>query len=115
MQKFQIMQIVLTDDEIDAINADLDVPRYNVWKEAMTYGGNALKAVYDCLVEGYYEHVATITAENVDDAYMISNLGHKEDQVERHAEMHSLSVGDILVTEEGEQILVDTFGFCTVM
>jgi hypothetical protein len=28
--------------------------------------------------------------------------------------MHSLSVGDIIVTEEGEQILVDTFGFCTV-
>ena len=47
MQKFKIMQIVLTDDEVNAINADLHVPRYNVWKDAMTYGGNALKAVYD--------------------------------------------------------------------
>lgn len=114
MQKFKIMQIVLTDAEVDAINEGIDVPRYDVWKDAMTYGGNALKAVYDGLVEGYYEHVATITADNVDDAYMISNVGHKEDQIERHAEMHSLSVGDIIVTEEGEQILVDTFGFCTV-
>jgi hypothetical protein len=114
MQKFKIMQIVMTDAEVDAINEGIDVPRYNVWKDAMTYGGNALKSVYDGLVEGYYEHVATITADNVDDAYMISNVGHKEDQIERHTEMHSLSVGDIIVTEEGEQILVDTFGFCTV-
>jgi hypothetical protein len=114
MQKYKVLQIQLTDAEIGAIYEGIEVPKYEVQRDVSFYGSNKLQAVYDGLVEGYYEHVATITAENVDDAYMISNLGNKEEQVERHAEMHSLSVGDILVTEEGEQILVDKFGFCTI-
>jgi len=57
-----------------------------------------------------YVHVADLDTSSLDDAFTIGNIG-PEDKYTRHAPMHSVSVGDILVDETGQAHVVATFGF----
>lgn len=90
---FNVLQIELTDALYNEINAD---------------GGTGLKAfarsaaIINADVEraaalSMYSHVADVHTDDMDEAFEVMNLWNDEDKVTRHGQVHSLSVGDILV------------------
>lgn len=58
----------------------------------------------------YYEHVANLDVETLNEAFEVGNIG-PEEKYTRFAPMHSVSVGDILVTDSGSTYVVASFGF----
>ena len=62
----------------------------------------------------YFKKVAIIDAEDLEDAFTISNVGEEEHLIERLAPMHSLSVGDVFIDEDNKAFYVNTFGFNAV-
>lgn len=59
----------------------------------------------------YFNKVAIIDANDLEDAFAISNLGEEEELITRLAPMHSLSVGDVLIDEDNIVFFVNSFGF----
>jgi hypothetical protein len=63
----------------------------------------------------HYTHVADIDANTLEDAFYMHNnpMGDEilEEQITRYGRQHSMSVGDILVAEDGGLYICDTFGF----
>ena len=57
-----------------------------------------------------YEDVAIIEAEDLDEVFEIGNIG-PESKIERLGPMHSISVGDVIMTETYECYVVAPFGF----
>lgn len=57
-----------------------------------------------------YEHVADIAGDSLNEAYEYGNIG-PETFIKRHKDMHSISVGDILVKDNGETFVVAPSGF----
>lgn len=66
----------------------------------------------------HYTHVADIDASNTEDAFFMHNnpAGDPilEQQITRYGPQHSMSVGDILVSEEGHLYMVESMGFAYV-
>ena len=58
----------------------------------------------------HYEHVADLDASDLNEAFQIGNIG-PEEAYTRFKPMHSVSVGDILVTEDNQVHIVASFGF----
>ena len=58
----------------------------------------------------HYEHVANLDAEDLNEAFQIGNIG-PEEAYTRFKPMHSVSVGDILVTEDNVVHIVANYGF----
>lgn len=106
MPQYTVKQIVLTDEIVDQIN-NMETPE--IWKRYLNVVNFPRKAAIQAAY-GDYEVVAKIDAENLEDVFRISNLGFEE-AITRLAPMHSVSVGDIVVTEDGKEFYVDTFGF----
>ena len=79
--------------------------------DTQTFGSE--RFTQDMLV--YYTHVADIDANNVEDAFYMHNNPHGdpilEEQITRYGTQHSLSVGDILVAEDGGCYMCDPMGF----
>ena len=61
----------------------------------------------------HYEHVADLDASDLNEAFQIGNIG-PEEAYTRFKPMHSVSVGDILVTEDNTVHIVASFGFDTL-
>ena len=57
-----------------------------------------------------YEDVAVIEAEDLDEVFEIGNIG-PESKIERLGRMHSISVGDVIMTETYECYVVKGLGF----
>ena len=60
-----------------------------------------------------YEHVANLDASDLNEAFQIGNIG-PEEAYTRFKPMHSVSVGDILVDEQGTVSIVAGTGFDTL-
>lgn len=109
--KYLVYQIQFTKDESEAINklgwdlASRVMPRVRVHLEK-----ESLEVVHKGFNEDLYEWVATIEANDLDDAFLIGNIG-PEEQIERHSSMHSISVGDVLVADDGHAYHVSPVGF----
>lgn len=58
----------------------------------------------------HYEHVANLDVDTLDEAFEVGNIG-PEEKYTRFARMHSISVGDILITDSGSTYVVAGFGF----
>ncbi len=58
----------------------------------------------------HYEHVADLDASDLNEAFQIGNIGPVEAYT-IFKPMHSVSVGDILVTEDNEVHIVANNGF----
>ena len=58
----------------------------------------------------HYEHVADLDASDLNEAFQIGNIG-PEEAYTRFKPMHSVSVGDILVTEDNTVHIVANYGF----
>tara|TARA_B110000503_G_scaffold14278_1_gene19487 strand:- start:2750 stop:3139 length:390 start_codon:yes stop_codon:yes gene_type:complete len=109
---YNIYQIQLTDAQIDAVNNDETVPAYSAKMKLMMDfdGSNASEIAADALAQGYYSHVANITANDLEHVFEISNIG-PESAIERLGRKSSLSVGDIIVDGNGIVWVCGSVGF----
>ena len=73
-------------------------------------GTNIGNLAGDAFAEEYYTHVSTITAEDFNQVFEIGNIG-PESNIERFSRMASISVGDIIVDDEGTMVVVAPTGF----
>lgn len=114
--KYAIYQIRITEAQIDLINETGDFNSVPAKKAKIDmefdFRGHKIGGLaYDAFVEkGYYTHVANIEASSPNEVFQIGNIG-PEENIERLNRMHSISVGDVLVDEEGNCSVVAPIGF----
>jgi hypothetical protein len=113
--KFAIYQIQITAAQRKTINESKDfdaVPAFAAKIKMKThFTGNKIGGLASEAFEaGYYTHVANITAEDYNDCFEVGNVG-PDDQIERLSRMSSLSVGDVIVAEDGTVAVIDAIGF----
>jgi hypothetical protein len=113
--KFAVYQIKITEAQRKTINASKDfdaVPAFAAKIKMKThFSGNKIGGLASEAFEaGYYTHVANITAEDYNDCFEVGNVG-PDDQIERLSRMSSLSVGDVIVAEDGTVAVIDAIGF----
>lgn len=101
----KVYQIQLTDAEINAIHNGETSDR--------------IKAYFDRSFDGtfkaeniqYYNHVANVDTNDMEEAFALMNLWEDESRVEKLGPCSSMSVGDILVIECGWSYRCASFGF----
>ncbi len=121
MTQFAVYQIQLTAAQRKTVNesGDFDsVPAFAAkTKMSMDFSGNKIGGLaYDAFDAGYYTHVANIIAEDYNDCFEVGNIGPDRtdgavSSVERLGKMSSLSVGDIIVHEDGTMVVIAPIGF----
>lgn len=112
MTKFAIYQIQFTEAQYTAINAGEMIAAFEAKnKMNMDFSGNKLGGLADeAMAEGHYTHVANIEANDFNEVFEIGNIG-PEQNIERLTRMSSISVGDVIVDEEGNTAVVSPYGF----
>ena len=114
--KYAIYQIQLTDAQRKAVNESQDfdtVPAFAAKnKMNMDFAGHKIGGLaYDAfVVNNFYTHVANIEAASANEVFETGNIG-PESNIERLGRMSSISVGDVIVDEEGQCIVVAPIGF----
>ena len=108
--QYTVKQIHLTDDQINQVNTNPDVipDFYKRYLDATMFPMSAevIQAAYDD-----YKVVAKIDAYDLEEVFKIGNGMGDKTAITRLAPMHSVSVGDIVVTEDGKEYYVASFGF----
>jgi hypothetical protein len=96
--KYTVHQINLSDDQF---NAHRD-----------TYLNTTFHPTNESILaaRGLYAPVAEINALSLNQVFDIGNIG-PESKITRLAPMHSISVGDVIVDEDGHAVYVAPFGF----
>jgi len=110
MAKFVVKQINMTSEQRRIINESakkgICPDFYDRYLNATNFPtADKIRAAYND-----YQIVAEIEATDLEDVFEIGNMG-PESAITRLAPMHSLSVGDIVVTPEGKEYFVASFGF----
>ncbi len=113
--KFAVYQIQLTTAQVDLINAKgfSAVPAQTAKMDmGMDFSGNKIGGLAsDAWDNGYYTHVANIEAADYNGCFEVGNIG-PESSIERLTHrMSSLSVGDVLVGEDGTVAVIAPIGF----
>lgn len=109
--QYKVLQIQLTDSEIDLVNEGVQV-RKHILKTYM-FGERVVPSATEAMKLGFYDHVMTVDAKNLEDVFYIGNFMDdlNLDKVQVHGTFSSVSVGDIIVDENGLAFVVDSFGF----
>ena len=108
--KYKVLQIQLTDSEIDMVNEGWQV-RKHILKTYM-FGERVVPSATKAMDLGYYDHVLTIDGDKLEDVFYKGNFAHDHlKDVQVHGTFSSVSVGDIIVDENDFAFVVDTFGF----
>jgi len=109
--KYKVLQIQLTDSEIDMVNKGWQV-RKHILKTYM-FGERVVPSATEAMDLGYYDHVLTIEGDKLEDVFYVGNFmdDRNLDKVRVHGTFSSVSVGDIIVDENDWAFVVDTFGF----
>lgn len=107
--KYKIYQINFSAAMVKRINAyePTATKVFNLYLDTMGINpqvSDIMKAI------ALFRHVADIEADRLDEVFHIGNMG-PEDKITRHRQMHSLSVGDVIVSENGTASFVAPFGF----
>jgi hypothetical protein len=115
MMKFAVYQIQLTSAQHNLINESGDfnaVPAFAAKnKMNMDFSGNKIGGLAsDAFDAGYYTHVANIEAADYNDCFEVGNIG-PDQNIERLGRMSSLSVGDVIVAEDGTVVVIAPMGF----
>lgn len=114
--KFAVYQISLSKAEINLVNLNQGdsnaVPAFAAkTKMSMDFAGDRIGGLAsDAFDSGYYTHVANITAADYNECFEVGNIG-PETNIERLERMSSLSVGDIIVAEDGTCAVIAPVGF----
>ena len=109
VQIFSVYQIKIDKHLSDLINKegwDCHV-KAKSYTEAM-FGNVELGVKNNC-----YTKVAEVIADDLNHVFEVGNIG-PEDRITRLDQMHSISVGDIIVDAEGNASAVAKFGFTPV-
>lgn len=110
--QFRVLQIQIDRSVYDCVNtlgqaaAAAQYPEYRARLATLFTGSPGYKPEYS----KYYKPVCTIEAADLDAVFEIGNIG-PESCITRLAQMHSVSVGDIIEDPEGTQYMVDSMGF----
>jgi|TARA_B110000977_G_scaffold63836_1_gene86809 hypothetical protein len=112
MAKFSIYQIQLSTAQYAAINGNNTVPAFEARNAMMMdFKGHKIGGIAsDAFEAGYYTHVCNIEAKDYNEVFHIGNMG-PEENIERLSRMSSLSVGDVIVAEDGTVAVVAPIGF----
>lgn len=101
----KVYQISISRAEAKAINESANpmaIPKYKAHCDASVLGKFPGRE--------FYSHVADFPTDDLDRAFEIGNIG-PETGIVTHDRWHSLSVGDVLVREDGTAFIVASFGF----
>ena len=110
MTKYTVLQINLTDAQVAEVNASGDEAYPEFYSKYLRTTNfpkpEAILKAFDM-----YKPVAKIEADSLEGVFHIGNVG-PEENIERIAPMHSLSVGDLVFDPNtGIYHYVDSFGF----
>ena len=108
MNTYNVYQIRLTDEDRDQVNS-MGWSAANVNPRVKAYLDKDMN-IQSAFDSGYYNLVSKITAEDLDGVFRVGNIG-PEENIERIAPMHSISVGDVIMTPEGKYFGVSGIGF----
>jgi len=108
-----VLQINFTTEQINEINYGATYPDYyNAYMKTVWDGD-----VYEAWDKGLYDHVADVSVDDIDTAFVVMNRWNSVDEklVRRYKPLHSMSVGEILLTnfptQRYEQYAVAPVGF----
>ena len=114
---FDIYQIHLTDEQYDMVNEQgpESVPAYQMKRDMGFgpdfHGKHSHEMAAEGLAKNYYSKVATFDCDDLRHVFQIGNIG-PEERITRHARMHSVSVGDVVVDQDsGQTWVVDNYGY----
>ena len=110
--KYELHQIHLTDEEHNKVNAEghNSVEKHKLHLD-MNFSDKAEVLAKEAWDKGYYTHVSNITTDKgLEGVFEVGNIG-PEENIERLAPMHSVSVADIIVDEAGNKNVVASMGF----
>jgi len=110
--KFTVHQFVLTDYMINEINDSEDRPAFYEQYMNVTWKPTSESIL---AARKYFKKVCSIEAHSLGEVFEIGNIGpeHKIDRT--GVPMHSVSVGDVIVDEDGHAVFVDKIGFGTIL
>lgn len=103
----KVYQIRLTDEEVNMVNGDCGyTPRIKA------YFDRSFESSFKAENFQYYDHVANVFTDDMECAFELMNLWEGSDNiVEKLGRCSSMSVGDILVMEDGSMYRCASFGF----
>ncbi len=104
MKMIKVYQIQLTDAEIAAVNNGETSDRIKA------YFDRSFERTFKSENFQYYDHVANVATDDMEEAFNLMNLWNDESKVERLGPCSSMSVGDI-VEVDGELFRCASFGF----
>lgn len=115
MKKFVVEQIILTDEQVDEINAGKGIPGFaeRYYRTISFPKQAAIQAAYEA---GDYMPVAEIQVDELSQVFTVGNMIGREEVKHRITmladKMKSVSVGDIVIdTATGTKYYVDSFGY----
>ena len=93
-----VYQITLTDAQVNEINSAATAPDYFTAYRTATLTGD----VYPAWNMGLYDHVADVSVDDLETAFMVMNRWDDVDEklVKRLKPLHSMSVGDIVINKD---------------
>jgi hypothetical protein len=103
----KVYQIQLTDAEIAAVNDGETSDRIKA------YFDRSFERTFKAENFQYYDHVANVVTDDMEDAFRLMNLWDDESKVERLGPCSSMSVGDILEVD-GALFRCSSFGFTAI-
>ena len=109
--KFKLYQIHLTEAEYNKVNAEghNSVPKH-MTKLDMSFSEEPGSLAKKAMDNNWYTHVSNITADSIEKVFEVGNIG-PEENIERLAPMYSVSVGDVVENENGDQFVCASFGW----
>ena len=118
MNTYTVHQLNITDEIYNFVNANghnVAAETYPVWGFRLELSFLEKVPTLTAEIADYYRPVAKITANDLEHAFQVGNMGPAEN-IQRLAErMASVSVGDIIVDDAtGEAQMVLAFGFGAV-
>jgi hypothetical protein len=108
MARFTVFQFQLNDEDEALANSQ----GWDASLKLKTYM-NVRFGKWAPIAHKYYEPVADIEATDLEQVFDIGNIG-PESAITRRAPMHSVSVGDVILSEEGDMHLVASIGFTKI-
>ena len=110
--KYTVHQFVLTEYMINEINDSVERPAFYKQYMDVTWKPTSESVL---AARKYFKKVCTIDAHSLGEVFEIGNIGpeHKIDRT--GVPMHSVSVGDVIVDEDGHAVFVDQIGFGTIL
>ena len=105
----KVYQVRLTDAEVDIINGDLEYT-----DRIKAFFGRSFERTFKAENFKYYDHVATVDTDDMEEAFRAMNLWDDSADVIKNGPCSSMSVGDILELADGSKYRCASFGFTAV-